>query len=76
MTSCGGADPVTKPTADTTTTTAPTPAPAPSSRPTSPPTSPPTAEQPRQPVIPTAATKPGRLGAQAFVRYYVDLLNY
>lgn len=48
----------------------------PTSPPASSPTPSPTSDQPREPVLPAAAAEPGRLGAQAFVRYYVDLLNY
>ncbi len=32
--------------------------------------------KPKEPSIPAAARAPGRAGAEALVRYYIDLLNY
>jgi len=46
-----------------------------SAQPTSDPTTAAPAEH-EEPSIPAAAQAPGRAGAEAFVRYYIDLLNY
>ncbi len=62
---CSGSDATTDPTTTATPTTGPTS-----------PTSPPTTTGPTEPVLPAAARKPGRSGAEAFVRYYIRLLNY
>jgi len=58
--------------------TAPSPSSSPTPSPTTPPTSEPTSDpnQPAEPKLPAAAKAPTRAGAEAFVRYYIKLLNY
>lgn len=65
------ADPEAAPTSSVTTSVPPT---TPTTDPTDDPTDDP--EGPVEPALPTAARAPTRAGAEAFVRYYIDLLNY
>lgn len=65
------ADPEAAPTSSVTTSVPPT---TPTTDPTDDPTDDP--EGPVEPALPAAARAPTRAGAEAFVRYYIDLLNY
>ena len=70
---CSGDTPAVQP--DPTEPTEPTSDPT-TQTPTDEPTDDPTEPEVPEPELPAAATEPTRKGAEAFVRYYVELINY